>query len=109
MSFWLPLVLFSAAGLAIPVGRWRTGEFFAPASLFASTWCGALAFYFLRLMSYPPMAVGTLGLVATTIAIVVTATLIGQRLATRRTVSIRSIRLPPRPELWVLGYSALGL
>src|SRR5262245_64056607 len=102
MSFWLPLVLFSAAGLAIAVGRWRTGEFFAPASLFASTWCGALAFYFLRLMSYPPMAVGTLGLVATTIAIVVTATHIGQSLATRRTVGHRRVRLRRRRELWVV-------
>jgi hypothetical protein len=109
MSLWLPFLLFVAAGLAVPLGRLKTGDFLAPASLFAATWCGALAFYFLRLMSYPPMASGTFALVAATMAIVVTAMVVGQHLATRRAVPRRGVRMPVRPELWVLAYSALGL
>ncbi len=42
MLVWLSLSLLLVAVLAVPVGRARTGDYFAPTSLFVATWCGTL-------------------------------------------------------------------
>jgi hypothetical protein len=61
MHVGLAPVLVVVAAAAVPVSRWRTGDYFTPAALVAAVWCGTLGLHFLRFLPYPPMRPGTLG------------------------------------------------
>jgi hypothetical protein len=101
------LILIAIA--ALPISRRLSGDLLSPAAVVTGAWCGTLGLYLLHLLPYITLQPATLRLVLATIATLVGAILIGQRLAPRRAATGDAPRPLAYPNLWLVAYSIVGL
>jgi hypothetical protein len=106
------LLLVAIATTAIPVSRMKTGDYFSPAAVVLTAWCGSLALYSLFLLRYRLLRPETIVFISAALALLVGGIVLGTMAVRRRgsrQVPTRIQRRVQAPELWLTVYSIIGL
>jgi hypothetical protein len=75
------VVLIGLALAAVPVARRLTGDYFPPAALIVSTWCGTLGLFFLYILPYPSIRMGTAAFIGAAVVLMAAGAALAERWA----------------------------